>query len=599
MFAHKYYLILFALFLETGLLSAQNDCYVQLDEASGFDVSPYQADLDAKACELKAAFQDTAFSNHFKVYGFGFYLNLDYYDGYSYPQAFQDLQEEVAALSPYYLLIGRQSDRTGIFTKFWIKVKLPNTGNFECLDEYERLALDFFIRDALDLAYKGRGKDPNTFAEVEVAGMDSLITYVEKQILCCEPQNRVACDLCISSYQIKAVVESLGFFMIDGGVLQDSISGPPAPDVDDYSYSIVDVDGQLQKMLEYIQSKGNSSHEFITVDDSFCNSDFQSAQEEFDGISRSQNDYKVWWHIWKNPENNEFIVFEKISNYEEFLDEFIISLLGEEYWGTPFPGQDCHETLRGYNIGVPSNNAEDWEEYTFEGNVAHRIIESYYKEVTHKNESVAIEYAIPNSGKTGGIGYADIVNLTYGAIYEIKKFGYENQARIEANKYVQKANLYCPQPQWYSDYIVGPEEPFPSIFPFPNNRQLKAYWHQPGVIIYIIKDDLVPDPQYSPLPNFLPQKVFDKLKDLLELLAQGAGNTEKVIADFLRENPKLTEFIVQYAGGIIITVVVVNLIEDLATGGVGVWNDVFIFTSLFRIVSIAKSIPPVILVKVP
>jgi len=590
MFAQKYHLVIFSLFLGTGLLPAQNDCYVQLDEASGFDVSPYQADLDAKACELKAAFQDTVFSNHFKVYGFGFYVNLDYYDGYSYPQAFQDLQEEVAALSPYYLLIGRQSDRTGIFTRFWIKVKLPNTGNFECLDEYERLALDFFIRDVLDLAYKGRGKDPNTFAEVEVAGMDSLISFVEKQILCCEPQNRVACDLCISSYQIKAVVESLGFSMIDGGVLQDSISGPPAPDVDDYSYSIVDVDGQLQEMLEYIQSKGNSSHGFITVDDSFCNSDFQSAQEEFDETSRSQNDYKVWWHIWKNPENNEFIVFEKISNYEEFLDEFITSLLGEEYWGTPIPGQDCHETNRGYNIGAQGNS--------FDGNVAHRIIATYYKEVSHLNESVALEYAIPNSSQKGNTGYADIVNLTYGFIYEIKVAGDENIGKEQAIRYVQKANLFCPKPLFYPDYVLGPLETFP-VFPFPYNRQLKVEWNQPGVIIYRIRDDLTPDPDFVPIPGFLPQNVFNKLKDLLERLTRGVGDTEKVIADFLRENPELTRFIVQYAGEIIVAVVVVNLIEDLATGGVGVWNNVFIFTSLFRVVKIAKSIPPLILVPVP
>jgi hypothetical protein len=51
----------------------QNDCYVQLDEASGFDVSPYQADLNAKACELKAAFPDTSLfkpASRYSVSGF-------------------------------------------------------------------------------------------------------------------------------------------------------------------------------------------------------------------------------------------------------------------------------------------------------------------------------------------------------------------------------------------------------------------------------------------------------------------------------------------------------------------------------------------------
>lgn len=146
-------------------LQGQNDCYVQLDEASGFDVSPYQAELDAKACELVAAFPDSSYADSFKVYSFGFYVNLDYYDGYSYPQAFQDLQEKVAALSPYYLLIGRQSDRNGVFTKFWFDLKLPDSWLSQCFEQsYISMLRTSIIFNFRQIDYS---KNPFEYAEFE------------------------------------------------------------------------------------------------------------------------------------------------------------------------------------------------------------------------------------------------------------------------------------------------------------------------------------------------------------------------------------------------------------------------------------------------
>ena len=50
------FLVLWGLFRAFAVFS-QNDCYVQLDDASGFDVSSFQDELDAAACELAATFQ--------------------------------------------------------------------------------------------------------------------------------------------------------------------------------------------------------------------------------------------------------------------------------------------------------------------------------------------------------------------------------------------------------------------------------------------------------------------------------------------------------------------------------------------------------------
>jgi hypothetical protein len=77
MLSQKYYQLIFLLWILQIMPSiAQNNCYIQLDEASGFDVSPYQADLEARACELVAAFPDSTYADSFKVYSFGFYVNL-------------------------------------------------------------------------------------------------------------------------------------------------------------------------------------------------------------------------------------------------------------------------------------------------------------------------------------------------------------------------------------------------------------------------------------------------------------------------------------------------------------------------------------------
>jgi hypothetical protein len=153
-----------------------------MHDASGYDTSPYQSDLVAKACELLAAFPDSAYADSFKVYSFGFYVNLAYYDAYSYPQAFLDMKAEVAGMSPYYFLIGRQSDPEGVFTKFWVDVKLPEGGSFntECLDETDRILFTNRIGVGVNQKYKQLDKDPSRYYEAELWGMDTLISFIEK-----------------------------------------------------------------------------------------------------------------------------------------------------------------------------------------------------------------------------------------------------------------------------------------------------------------------------------------------------------------------------------------------------------------------------------
>ena len=123
-------LLLTILFFQAQLTTAQS-CYIRLTDVSGIDTDPYQQSLEAVACSLRASFP-TAFQQSFKVYDVGFYLHNTVTAGY--PQIFEMVRNDVAAQSPYYLFFGKQTDRNGVYTKFWVDLKLPTTGKFSRID---------------------------------------------------------------------------------------------------------------------------------------------------------------------------------------------------------------------------------------------------------------------------------------------------------------------------------------------------------------------------------------------------------------------------------------------------------------------------------
>jgi len=332
MSSRRYYLtLLFALFgiIRTFPAFAQSDCYVQLDDASGFDISPYQDELDSAACELAAAFQDTAFSNHFKVFGFGFYLNLDYYESYSYPQVFLDVEQEVAEMSPYYLLIGRQSDRSGIFTKFWVDVKLPETGSFntDCLDETARILLTSSIGVDVNQKHNQLEKDPTRYYEAELLGMDSLIAFIEKVIDCCDPETRTSCDLCSNSSTIMDYFLELGFDKYQYKIIGSSAGPLPGGQnkVEDFAGLQVEIDGDTLNLAEVLLEMFNSPvfdpdsievKGLFTKDINCCNTDFLNAKNIWDN---SNFDFIQWLHYSQiyTPEGNNYVFVKIKENLSE------------------------------------------------------------------------------------------------------------------------------------------------------------------------------------------------------------------------------------------------------------------------------------------
>ena len=164
-------LSLFICFL--GKMSSQTTSpFIQLDDASGFDTTTSLSSLDSAAQALIANLPPEI-QDSFKVYDFGFYLLQNNFSG-GLPEVFQQKIDEVANSSPYFLLFGKQSDISGIYTKFWLHIKLPSQGNYPCLTADATAYISILANNFIENFYTDLGHEPTAFHLAEIATMDLL-----------------------------------------------------------------------------------------------------------------------------------------------------------------------------------------------------------------------------------------------------------------------------------------------------------------------------------------------------------------------------------------------------------------------------------------
>ena len=73
-----------------------------------------------------------------------------------------------------------------------------------------------------------------------------------------------------------------------------------------------------------------------------------------------------------------------------------------------------------------------------------------------------------------------------------------------------------------------------------------------------------------PSPILVPQTAVDKLKQLIDRLRGNASNTNRIIAEFMDQNPDLVTYIKSAALTIGVGVIVATIIEDVITLGAGI-----------------------------
>jgi len=238
---------------------------------------------------------------------------------------------------------------------------------------------------------------------------------------------------------------------------------------------------------------------------------------------------------------------------------------------------DCQGTKRTGNI-------------YFQGTKEHWMIQLDY---VIKNPIFGdVEFAIPNSSINGNRGYADIVNLQNKSIFEIKPNNLtgQNSGAAEVANYVQKANQYCnttmPMSVPWSGGVTFNTTVLPTSSP-GRFLQAKLSTVSPAVVLYqYLKTN---NPQPAP-PITVPASVIEKFKHLIDRLKNNFQEADKIIAEYLHQNPELLNHIKSAAIGAGVAIIVGTILEDIATAGIGVADDWACFVLSYRIIRFALAL---------
>lgn len=223
--------------------------------------------------------------------------------------------------------------------------------------------------------------------------------------------------------------------------------------------------------------------------------------------------------------------------------------------------------------------------YFFYGTTQHWIIQLDYvsREALFGEAEFKIPYASGNNPNQRG--YADLVNLGNGNIFEIKP---NNDAGLtsganEVTNYVNKANQHCTS-TLPTGVIWNKGTTYSTRYlPFGTNKGLKVELKAPGVITY--EEYNLPTP--VPDPIVVPTSVVEKFKHLIDRLKGNLGNADKIIAEYMQQNPDLVNYIKTAAIGAGIAIIVGTIIEDVLTAGAGIADDWACFVTAYRIIRFA------------
>jgi hypothetical protein len=315
------FLFVFACFSLFFAKRSDAQCYVRLEDASGFNTDAYQDTLQAAAAKLCAIFDSTGFAGQFKVYDFGFYLHQENTTG-GYPEPFVQKMAAVQDSSPYYLLFGKQTDKSGVYTGFWVDLVLPDTGKFECLDLLSvefRNNLTEKIKIIANTIHSNNFSQPDEYYKAELGSMDSLINILDRVFSCCDPTSRPAsCSGCLyTPADISILFQENGFVKVPITILnlrnqQNSIV--PISDsltslrmllnFDDLSNLEISIDGEsfdldndIFALLSSVPAAINGKGVF-TDNNAFC---LINPKKYFSEINLNQYGVYFWAHVWNDP----------------------------------------------------------------------------------------------------------------------------------------------------------------------------------------------------------------------------------------------------------------------------------------------------------
>lgn len=181
------YIIVFLIFLlPLGQVSAQDTCFIQLDNFTGFELIQSEFDeLNQAACELVDSLPQQ-FQDSFKVYDFGLYLHNENMVGGA-DSVLNEVISIVVSESKYYMLFFREAGGD-----IALRLNLPSTDVFSCLslESYE------FLKSSIDLSLRGVEEDYTDLKETYLSSIGILQNEVVKLKQCCVVNLKKSSTMC-------------------------------------------------------------------------------------------------------------------------------------------------------------------------------------------------------------------------------------------------------------------------------------------------------------------------------------------------------------------------------------------------------------------
>jgi hypothetical protein len=363
------FILLVCFFLSFAQRSAAQ-CYVRLADASGFNTDPYQAELETAAAKLCAIFDTMGFAEQFKVYDFGFYLHQENTTG-GYPEPFAQKIAEVQALSPYYLLFGKQTDKSGVYTKFWVAIKIPDTAQFICMTELQREVYGKKVEKKTTDKYVEKNNQFDAFQEAEIAGISELYIILKEIKECCLGRNSnrmYGCDYC-NKQTVEDYFYLNEFKSINLESIPASFANIENALIIDFSNCKINVNGQtdylghtLNSMVKNINFR-MSCNLVVTSNDSFC----ENSLDDVLNFS-SQASITCWIHTTPLSQSFIKILWNVDSLYEPSDKQKIIEgLYCSVYKYLGINNESCSFDQIGFVGPITTYYASAFSDYTTSG----------------------------------------------------------------------------------------------------------------------------------------------------------------------------------------------------------------------------------------
>ncbi len=232
--------------------------------------------MENAACELRNALP-AEFGNQFKVVEYALYLQIPSTTP-RVPPMFEQIKTVAATESQYYLLITKQTDTSGIYTKFWIDLKLPQTGAFSCLTASKQMLIQETVAFKIEEKYTQLDRNPFQYAEAEIAGINYLKTVFSSILSgnCCP----------ISRIEIEGLLLSKGYDKVPARFMDIPSGAKPVPMqnrmpglVENYANLLCEIQGvdgfenfqyTLEDEVANAVRAGVNAKAYITKDQNFC-----------------------------------------------------------------------------------------------------------------------------------------------------------------------------------------------------------------------------------------------------------------------------------------------------------------------------------------